>query len=172
MPSTLKEISDLCGVTKQTVKNNLRAMGLWDFHVTQGDTRTPAVVDDEATRQVVAVITARRRSRTEAPEAQDADERAQLLREQVAQLQERVVDQARELDRLRAQNDRLAGQVVEQAGTIKALPSPDAVERAREDGERAGRVAGEAAGREDERQRIADMGFMARRRYLRGSRGL
>lgn len=169
MPSTLKEIADLCGVTKQTVKNNLRSMGLWDFHVTQGDVRSPAVVDDEATQKVVAVLAARRRPQTTSPDAPGGDEVTRLLQEQVAQLEAHVADQQRELERLRTQNDQLTGQVVSQAEAIKSLPSPDAVERAREDGERAGRDAGEEAGREAERQRIADMGFFARRRYLRGA---
>lgn len=56
---------------------------------------------------------------------------------------------------------------VQQAAPTKALPDPDTVGRAREDGRREGAEAGEAAGREEERQRIAGMGWRQRRRYLR-----
>ena len=37
-------------------------------------------------------------------------------------------------------------------------------------GERDGREAGRAEGRDGERERIRDMGFWARRRYLRGTK--
>lgn len=57
---------------------------------------------------------------------------------------------------------------VQQSAPAEALPEPDAVGRAREDGRREGAEAGEAEGREEERRRIAGMSWMARRRYLRG----
>lgn len=167
MPSTLKEIADLCGVTKQTVKNNLRSLGLWDFHVTAGDVTTPAVVDDEATRRVVAVLTARRRPQTETPAGDDAAEAVRARDALIAELRDRLRDAEEERDRLREQNGELSSQIVTQAETIRSLPAPDAVDRAREDGERDGREAGQAEGREIEREKIRDMGFWARRRYLR-----
>ena len=171
MPSTLKEIADLCGVTKQTVKNNLRSLGLWDFHVTAGDVTTPAVVDDEATRRVVAVLTARRRPQTEPPASDDVAEAVRARDALIAELRDRLRDAEAERDRLREQNGALSSQIVAQAETIRALPSPDAVDRAREDGERDGRTEGEADGREAERKRIAEMGFWKRMRYLRGGGG-
>lgn len=167
MPSTLKEIADLCGVTKQTVKNNLRSLGLWDFHVTAGDVTTPAVVDDEATRRVVAVLTARRRPQTEPPASEDVAEVVRARDALIAELRDRLRDAEAERDRLREQNGTLSEQIVTQAETMRALPSPDAVDRAREDGERRGHEAGEAEGRASERERIAMMGLWARRRYLK-----
>lgn len=170
MPSTLKEIADLCGVTKQTVKNNLKSLGLWDFHVTAGDVTTPAVVDDEATRRVVAVLTSRRRPQTEPPAGEDVAEAVRARDALIAELRDRLRDAQAERDRLREQNGALSEQIATQAETIRSLPAPDAVERAREDGERDGREAGRAEGRDGERERIRDMGFWARRRYLRGAK--
>ena len=170
MPSTLKEIADLCGVTKQTVKNNLRTLGLWDFHVTAGDVTTPAVMDDEATRRVVAVLTSRRRPQTEPPAGEDVAEAVRARDALIAELRDRLRDAQAERDRLREQNGALSEQIATQAETIRSLPAPDAVERAREDGERDGREAGRAEGRDGERERIRDMGFWARRRYLRGTK--
>lgn len=169
MPSTLKEIADLCGVTKQTVKNNLRTLGLWDFHVTAGDVTTPAVVDDEATRRVVAVLTSRRRPQTEPPAGDDVDEAVRARDALIAELRDRLRDAQAERDRLREQNGALAQQIATQAEAMRSLPAPDAVDRAREDGERDGREAGEAEGREAERRRIAEMGFWKRMRYLRNA---
>ena len=168
MPSTLKEIADLCGVTKQTVKNNLKSLGLWDFHVTAGDVTTPAVVDDEATRRVVAVLTSRRRPQTEPPAGEDVAEAVRARDALIAELRDRLRDAQAERDRLREQNGALSEQIATQAE--RSLPAPDAVERAREDGERDGREAGRAEGRDGERERIRDMGFWARRRYLRGTK--
>lgn len=175
MPSTIKEIADMCGCSKPTVTKRLRDMGLWSYHVTPGDSTRPAVVDDEATQMVAASITARRRPLAEAPgEESDA---ARLYEERIAELRAMLADQRAEIDRLRGQNEALAsqtvelsGRVAEQAEAMKALPAPDAVERAREDGERDGREAGEAEGRTQEREKIAMMGLWKRRNYLKGSR--
>ena len=88
----------------------------------------------------------------------------------IAELRDRLRDAQAERDRLREQNGALSEQIATQAETIRSLPAPDAVERAREDGERDGREAGRAEGRDGERERIRDMGFWARRRYLRGTK--
>lgn len=151
MPSTLTEIARECGVTKQTVKNNLRSMGLWDFHVTHGDVSTPSVVDDEATRQVVAVLTSRRRPTTAPPTTDEAEARARLYEDTIADLR-------REVAELRAERDRYKAESEEKAERIRALKSPDDVERAREDGERDGREAGIA----EERQRAEERAAKAR----------
>lgn len=175
MPSTIKQIADMCGCSKPTVTKRLRDMDLWSYHVTPGDSTRPAVVDDEATQMVAASITARRRPLAEAPGGEGGDA-ARLYEERIAELKAVLADQRAEIDRLRGQNEtllsqtvELSGRVAEQAEAMKALPAPDAVERAREDGERDGRETGEAEGRESERRRIADMGFLARRRYLRSN---
>lgn len=172
MPSTIREIAAMCQCSKPTVTKKLRELGLWDFHVTPGDSRAPAVVDDEATQQVVAAITAHRRPSAEAPGAEDGA--ARLYEERIAEMKATLADQRAEIERLRRQNEEisgqnveLAGRVAEQAEAMKALPAPDAVRRAREDGERDGREVGRAEGRDAERERIRDMGFWARRRYLR-----
>lgn len=174
MPSTIKEIADMCGCSKPTVTKRLRDMDLWSYHVTPGDSTRPAIVDDEATQMVAASITARRRPLAEAPGEESGASR--LYEERIAELKAMLADQRAEIDRLRGQNEALAsqtvelsGRVAEQAEAMKALPAPDAVERAREDGERNGREAGEAEGRESERERIATMGFWKRRKYLRGA---
>ena len=112
MPSTLKEIADLCGVTKQTVKNNLKSLGLWDFHVTAGDVTTPAVVDDEATRRVVAVLTSRRRPQTEPPAGEDVAEAVRARDALIAELRDRLRDAQAERDRLRDEVIRLRNELL------------------------------------------------------------
>lgn len=59
MPSTLGEIAERCGVTRQTVNYNLRKLGLWDEHVKTGDRGRAAIVDDYASQVVAAKIGAR-----------------------------------------------------------------------------------------------------------------
>lgn len=134
MPSTLKEIADLCGVTKQTVKNNLKTLGLWGLHVTEGDRTTPAVVDDEATAKVVAVITSRRKPKTEPPVATDDDARLRLYEEMVSDLKGQISDLRGRLAEAESDRDRYKADAEEKDRTIRALPSPDAVERARSEG--------------------------------------
>lgn len=175
MPSTIKQIADMCGCSKPTVTKRLRDMDLWSYHVTPGDSTRPAIVDDEATQMVAASITARRRPLAEAP-GEESGDAARLYEERIAELRSMLADQRAEIDRLMGQNEallsqtvELSGRVAEQAEAMKALPAPDAVDRAREDDERDGREAGEAEGRESERERIATMGFWKRRKYLRGA---
>lgn len=170
---SIRELADAAGVSKQTVTNRLKRAKLWDMYATKGPDGS-VTVSDEAAQRVLSLYPAKRRlpSTGDDEDRSEASEAEQLLRAQVEQLEARVADQGRELERLRSQNERLSDEIVNQAKAISALPAPDAVERAREDGERAGRDAGEESGRELERQKIADMGLLARRRYLRGLRHL
>lgn len=61
MPATIKDIAIRCGCTKQTVRNNLKALGLWDGHVHEPQERGGAVmVDDEACSAVCDKIMRRK----------------------------------------------------------------------------------------------------------------
>lgn len=148
MPSTIKEIAEATGVTKQTVRNRLKSLGLWDHHVTAGDTATPAVVDDEATQIVVAALTGKRQPVTEAPQLRatpPVDAEAAMARER-ALYEARIADLRDRIVTLEGEKIELQKQVKEAGEAIKLLPSPTAVVEARAEGERAGREAARAAG--------------------------
>lgn len=186
MPAKLSEIAEQCGVTRQTVNNYLRKMGLWDEHVTPGAAGKAAIVDDFAASAVVAKIGVRKFPAFEPSEdGVDADlpanngkseEDVAILsahwREIVAALRQQITDLQEERKLLQDENERLRnrldekdqrigemdGQIATYLTTIKKLPSADAVSEAK--------TAGEA----EERRKIASMGFFERRRYLRGGR--
>lgn len=184
MPAKLSEIAEQCGVTRQTVNNYLRKMGLWDEHVKVGAAGKAAVVDDFAASAVVAKIGVRKFPPFETSEESDdtslpandgkSEEDIAILSNEwrgiVAALRQQVADLQGERKLLQEENDRLRnrldekdqrigemdGQIATYLTTIKKLPSADAVSEAK--------VAGES----EERRKIASMGFFERRRYLRG----
>lgn len=172
MPSTVREIAEQCGVTKQTVINNLRSMGLWDYHVTPGDHARPTVVDDEASSAVAQQIMARRAPATRPPAVDTEPERAdqtmprgvtEQYEARIADLKAQIADLQGRLDAASEAQESLTERVGSMAEAMRALPSADDVERARADGEAAGR----ASGAETERDKVAAMGFWERRRYLK-----
>lgn len=166
MPWTLAELRDASGVRSvDTIRNRLRAMGLWDFHANRG-ADGKWVVDDEAAQMLLSAHPVRKRE-VEDPLKPNGDEMARLYEKRIDELSESLRDARAERDQLRAQNDALIARVADQADAIRALPAPDAVEHARAEGEREGREAGEVEGRAEERRRIAEMGFWKRRAYLR-----
>lgn len=166
MPWTVRQLADAAGVTKKTMRDRLKREGLWDWHVTTRADGTLSV-DDEAAQAVLARYAVKVRGvapREAAQEGPGDDYESRL-----ADLRTALQDARSERDRLREQNEALVTRLADQAETIRSLPAPDAVEHAREDGERDGREAGEAEGREAERRRIAEMGFWKRMRYLRNA---
>ena len=161
MPSTLREIAELCGVSKQTVRNRLVSMGLWDHHVTVGDATTPSAVDDEASAAVAAALTGKRRpmatSQPELPLATDDHTR------QVTELYEaRLADLRDRIAALEAEKADLQDRLTDARDQIKALPSPEAVVEARAEGERAGRQAAHDEAQAAADARIADAKAAAR----------
>lgn len=176
MPATIREIAEACGVSKTTVTNNLRAMGLWDYHVKPGDPSHPALVDDEAASAVAARI-GTKKPLNEVQETTLGEPKfvvstlensglgtnEQLYEQRINDLKEQIRDLQSRLDAADKRNENLTERVGSMAEAMRALPSADDVTRAREDGEEAGRAAGEA----EERAKVAAMGFWERRKYLR-----
>lgn len=184
MPAKLSEIAEQCGVTRQTVNNYLRKMGLWDEHVKVGAAGKAAVVDDFAASAVVAKIGVRKfpvsDTSEEGPETdlaaidgkseEDIAILAAQWRDIVTALRQQVTDLQEERKQLQDENERLRNrleekdqrilelndQIAAMLTTIKKLPSADAVTEAK------------TAGESEERRKIASMGFFERRRYLRG----
>lgn len=196
MPSTLREIADQCGVTRQTVNNYLHKLGLWDDHVSTGESGRAAIVDDYAASVVAAKIGVRitdgvatqddvaEEESDKFPQLDDENAESiaafsdaweklcQALRQQIdylqeqndslkAELKEKDAIYKEEIDRKDQRISELSTQLTSSLATIKALPSADAVGDARRDGKR--------DGEEEERTRIATMGFFQRRRYLKSA---
>lgn len=174
MPWTIKELADEAGVTKQTIMNRLDRDGLRSWHVTERPDGS-LVIDDDAARLMLAKYPVKVRASHTLTKDSDASATGSEADALYDALREQIADLRRERDRLAASNDELTRQnselsksLARQADEMKALPAPDAVDRAREDGRRDGVKSGEAEGRESEREKIASMGFWKRRRYLRG----
>lgn len=168
MPWTVRQLADAAGVTKKTARDRLKREGLWEWHVTKRADGS-LVVDDEAAQAVLA----RYAVKVKAADAPARDGQAEAMPDyesMIADLRSDLRDARAERDCLREQVGKLVTRVADQADAIRSLPAPDAVERAREDGEHGGRESGEAEGRMQEREKIAMMGFWARRRYLRRDR--
>lgn len=173
MPSTIREIADACGVSKPTVTKYLKELGLWDFHVTPGDSSHPTVVDDEA-RAAVSQRLASIRGKAPAQSSANHEQMeadgdgvdgapqkgtVALYEARIADLKAQILDLQGRLDAESSEREALTDRMGTMAEAMRALPSAEDVERARADGE--------AAGAEGERSKLAAMGFWARRRYLR-----
>lgn len=159
MGATVKEIADRCGCSKQTVRYNLRQMGLWEHHVTKAEEPgQSAVVDDEATALVCDAILRRRRTpdqpapapRPEQSEPTESDKVIQLYEARIAELKERIEALERQAEEREDRNRELHAQLAGYIAEIKALPTPQDINAARE------------AGASEERQRIHSVSAWSR----------
>lgn len=117
MATTLRELAEHLGTTKQTVTTRLKQIGMWDGHVSQREDRA-YVVDDDAASAVAAEL-ARNPLRSgkhgngdDKPDMSQAsnDAAIEALRETVQALREALTrasdDHASELARVIADRDR------------------------------------------------------------------
>jgi len=176
MPATIKDIAEKCGCTKQTVRNNLKQLGLWEGHVIAPRGPGGAVmVDDEACSAVCDKIMRRKvvlpppAEPVEAPAAspdqpQDNGQvdlsmlkelyeaRISDLREQIDSLQGQVVDLRSQVDVLQSVTDdyRMQNRDLRLAAAEHQKALPAAREEARREGV------------ESEQARIRSLGFFDR----------
>lgn len=172
MPATIKDIAAQCGCSKQTVRNNLKALGLWDGHVREPQGRGGAViVDDEACSAVCDKIM--RRKVIAASPAEELGGTVPESREPVLEEHDQQVDLAivRELYEARISDlkDQIAGlrsQVdVLQSTTEEYRQEARDLRRAMADHAKelpAAREEARREGAEAERDRIRSLGVLAR----------
>lgn len=191
MPATLRQIADQCGVSRQTVTNYLKKLGLWEDHVTKGEIGQASIVDDYAASAVVAQIGIRVTS--ELPANDDTDSGDGSACPQIAGMSE--VDATafggawRELcDSLRQHNADLEAQIDKLKDELDAKDATYQEALERKD-QRISELSAQLtsslatikalpsadavddakrAGEKGEREKIASMGFFQRRRYLKG----
>lgn len=167
MPWTIKQLAEAAGVTKKAMRDRIGREGLWDWHMTK-DARGVWQLDDEAAQMLLAKYPVKVKAGT--ADGAEAEAVRRDYEAKLADMRSVAMQRQQEIDRLRSRIDELGREIDERDSTIKALPAPDAVERAREEGERRGHDSGVSEGREAEREKIAMMGFWKRRKYLREDR--
>jgi len=131
MPTTIAAIAEQCGVSKPTVTNNLRRLGLWDDHVTKSPGNGAFEVDDFAASAVCNDIMKRKASRSPSDNPEDILEALPVLQDgqqvdfaKVERLYEGMIDQLKgQIAAMERQIAAMERQAVDLRGQIDILQS-------------------------------------------------